>query len=53
MSWARIAGALIAVGFAFILRGRGSLGGLRAARGLIGRDATLATTPDDPEGTST
>ena len=47
-----IAGALIAVGFAFILRGTGSAGGLRAARGLVGRDATLATTPDDPEGTS-
>ena len=48
-----IAGALIAVGIAFILRGRGSLGGLRAARGLTGRDESLTTTPDDPKGTST
>jgi aquaporin Z len=47
-----IAGALIAVGTAFILRGAGSAGGLRAARGLTGQDATLAATPDDPEGTS-
>ena len=48
-----IAGALIAVGIAFILRGRGSLGGLRAARGLTGEDASLTTTPDDPKGTPT
>lgn len=47
-----IAGALIAVSFAFILRGRGSVGGLRAARGLTGEDAALASAPDDPTGTS-
>ena len=45
-----IAGAVLAVGFAWILRG-GSLGGLRAARGLTGRDAALASGPDDPKET--
>ena len=42
-----IAGALIAVGIAFVLRGRGSVGGLRAARGLTGEDAGLATPPHE------
>lgn len=44
-----IAGALIAVGFAFVLRGAGSVGGLRAARGLTGDDARLAAADDAPE----
>ena len=47
-----IAGAALAVGFAWILRGGGSIGGVRAARGLIGRDAALASRPDDPKGDS-
>lgn len=33
---------------AWILRGRGSIGGLRAARGLTGGDAALASAPDEP-----
>jgi aquaporin Z len=45
-----IAGAALAVGFAWILRGGGSLGGLSAARGLIGGDAALASSADDPKG---
>ncbi len=47
-----LAGAALAVVFAWILRGRGSLGGKRAARGLIGRDAALAANPEDPKGES-
>lgn len=43
-----IAGAIIAVGIAWILRGQGSIGGLRAARGLTGDDASLASPPDRP-----
>lgn len=43
-----LAGAGLAVGVAWILRGRGSAGGLRAARGLTGEDAALASSPDEP-----
>ena len=48
-----LAGAALAVGFAWILRGGGSLGGLRAARGLTGKDAALASGSDDSKGVST
>ena len=48
-----IAGAALAVGFAWILRGGGSLGGLRAARGLTGGAAALASSPDDSKGVPT
>ena len=44
-----IAGGAVAVGFAWILRGRGSVGGLRAARGLTGEDARLASEPEHSE----
>ena len=47
-----VAGAALAVGFAWLLRGAGSVGGLRAARGLTGSDAALASRPDDPKGDS-
>jgi aquaporin Z len=47
-----IGGAVIAVAIAFVLRGAGSVGGLRAARGLTGEDQRLATAPDDPKETS-
>ena len=40
-----IAGALIAVGIAWVLRGRTSIGGVRAARGLSGDDAKYAASP--------
>jgi aquaporin Z len=44
-----LAGATIAVGVAFVLRGRGGdPGGLGAARGATGRDAALASSDPDP-----
>ena len=43
-----IAGAIIAVSIAWVLRGQGSIGGLRAARGVTGADAALVSPPDKP-----